>query len=138
MTTAIDTNVLVALWNPSDSLNTAAASAIVSIPDRLMICGAVYAELLASPSRTEDFLNTFFSDARIDIDWTIDENIWRIAGRAYSKYATRRRKTRSGHPRRILADFLIGAHAYENGYSLLTLDKGLYRQAFPKLRITCI
>jgi len=30
---------------------------------------------------------------------------------------------------------LIGAHALEKGYSLLTLDDGIYRAAFPKLHI---
>jgi predicted nucleic acid-binding protein len=35
-------------------------------------------------------------------------------------------------PRRILADFLIGAHALVNGYKL-TLDAGTYRVSFAKL-----
>jgi predicted nucleic acid-binding protein len=38
-------------------------------------------------------------------------------------------------PRRILADFLIGAHACERGYRLLTLDDRLYRAAFPDLAL---
>lgn len=39
------------------------------------------------------------------------------------------------HPRRILADFLIGAHALTNGYALLTLDKSGFRSAFPALKL---
>jgi hypothetical protein len=69
------------------------------------------------------------------VDWSMDESVWRAAGKSFQKYATRRRKQRSGQPRRILADFLIGAHALEKGYSLLTLDDGIYRAAFPKLHI---
>ena len=37
--------------------------------------------------------------------------------------------------RRILADFVIGAHALANGCRLLTLDDRLYRSAFPTLAI---
>ncbi len=69
------------------------------------------------------------------IDWTTDESIWRVAGKAFERYANRRHKQKAGSPRRILADFLIGAHALEEGYSLLTLDEGIYRAAFPKLQI---
>ena len=36
---------------------------------------------------------------------------WRVAGKAFQKYASRRQKQQAGRPRRILADFLIGAHA---------------------------
>jgi len=38
-------------------------------------------------------------------------------------------------PRRILADFLIGAHATVNGYKLLTMDAGVYRAGFPRLAV---
>ncbi|HXQ32981.1 MAG TPA: PIN domain-containing protein [Anaerolineales bacterium] len=102
---------------------------------KLIICGAVFAELLAFPRRTETFLNQFLNDTGIVVDWAIDESIWRAAGKSFQKYAARRRKQRAGQPRRILTDFLIGAHAHENGYSLLTLDEGMYRTAFPKLHI---
>ena len=98
-----------------------------------MICGAVFAELLASPGATENFVLHFCTEVGIAIDWMDDESIWRSAGRAYGEYAKKRRRSKTGQPRRILADFLIGAHAAENGYALLTLDKRIYRTAFPKL-----
>jgi predicted nucleic acid-binding protein len=41
-------------------------------------------------------------------------------------------------PRRILADFVIGAHALRRAYALLTLDDRLYRLAFPRLEIMSI
>ena len=65
----------------------------------------------------------------------MDESVWQTAGKSFQKYASRRRKQKAGQPRRVLADFLIGAHALEKGYSLLTLDEGLYRAAFRKLHI---
>ena len=45
------------------------------------------------------------------------------------------RKPPDAGPRRILADFLIGAHALEGGHTLLTLDDHLYRKAFPRLAV---
>jgi len=137
MITAIDTNVLVALWDRDDSLNLAAQVGLDAAFARgkLVITGAVFAELLAFPRRTEKFLNRFLEDTGMTVDWATDEAIWRVAGRAFQKYANRRRKRGAGDPRRMLADFLIGAHALEKGYSLLTLDDGIYRAAFPRLQI---
>jgi predicted nucleic acid-binding protein len=40
--------------------------------------------------------------------------------------------------RRILADFLIGAHAHTSSYRLLTLDERLYKEAFPTLTVETI
>src|SRR5208283_2496874 len=50
----------------------------------------------------------------------------------------RRRKRRDPSSRRILADFLIGAHAHTRSYRLLTLDERLYKAAFPTLTIETI
>jgi predicted nucleic acid-binding protein len=36
------------------------------------------------------------------------------------------------------ADFVIGAHALVKGYTLLTLDEGMYRTAYPRLRIVTV
>ena len=135
MATAIDTNILVAFWTSEDRTNTALEQALdsASAEGGLVICGAVFAELLAAPQATEDFILEFCSDAGISIDWSTDEAIWKAAGQAYRHYAKNRRRNKAGQPRRILTDFIIGAHAAENGHSLLTLDKKIYRSAFPKL-----
>jgi predicted nucleic acid-binding protein len=140
MTTAIDTNVLVALWNEDDTLNTAARSALDAALShgKLVISAPVFAELLAAPSRNEALLDSFCKDTSILVDWELSEAIWRAAGRAFQAYASRRRKGAYSGPRRILADFLIGAHAMQRGYQLLTLDDGLYRTAFPRLSVVTI
>ena len=137
MITALDTNVLVALWDRDDTLNSAAQLALDAAFARgkLVISGAVFAELLAFPQRNETFLDQFLKDTGSAVDWSTDESIWRVAGKAFQKYANRRQRKKAGSPRRILADFLIGAQALEKGYSLLTLDDGIYRAAFPKLQI---
>jgi predicted nucleic acid-binding protein len=136
VTTVVDTNVIAALWESRDAVNRAARTALDDALDRggLIVPAPVFAELLAFPRRTEAFLNTFFRDTGIAIDWHVSEGVWRAAGRAFGAYASRRRQGRSV-PRRILADFLIGAYAEQNGYTLLTLDRGIYRPAFPKLKL---
>jgi predicted nucleic acid-binding protein len=136
MTTAIDTNIVVALWDNDNALNTAAQQALDASLTRgqLVIAAPVFAELLACPDRDESFLNGFFRDTGITVEWILDEAIWRVAGLAFQAYATRRRTQRDSGPRRILADFLIGAHAVQNKYHLLTLDDRIYRAAFPTLK----
>jgi predicted nucleic acid-binding protein len=137
MTTAIDTNVVVALWDRDPALNSTAQAALDEALGRgaLIIAGPVFAELMAAPGRSESFLDSFCRETAINIDWSLKESVWRAAGRAFQTYAARRRKHRDPGPRRILADFLIGAHALEGGYPLLTLDDHLYRTAFPNLTV---
>jgi predicted nucleic acid-binding protein len=137
MTTAIDTNVIVALWDAEDTLHRVARAALDKAFDEgtLVISGAVYAELLAAPGRTEAFIDEFCEETGIEVEWEVGERVWRVAGAAFQSYSARRRKQRSAEPRRILTDFLIGAHALVSGYKLLTLDVGIYQASFPKLGV---
>jgi len=137
MTTAIDTNVIVALWDAEDSLHRAARAALDKAFNEgtLVISGAVYAELMAAPGRTEAFVDRFCEETGIGVEWEIGERVWRAAGTAFQGYAARRRKQKGAEARRILADFVIGAHALVNGYKLLTMDAGIYQASFPKLAI---
>jgi predicted nucleic acid-binding protein len=137
MTTALDTNVVVAFWGPEPSLSIAVQTALESAfsHGNLTVAAPAFAELVAGPGRTEDFVNGFFEDTGIAIDWELSEEVWRSAARAFRGYAERRRKHRDLGTRRILADFLIGAHAAVSGYTLLTLDERLYRAAFPTLKL---
>jgi len=137
MTTAIDTNVIVALWDRDPTLSLAAQSALDTALSQggLVASAPVIAELMAAPGRSEIFLDTFFRDTGIAVEWNLPEAVWRAAGRAFQKYTARRKEKPVSGPRRILADFLIGAHASERGYRLLTLDDRLYRAAFPGLTL---
>lgn len=136
MTTAIDTNVLVALWDTDARMNTAAQKALDLAQEQgsLVISGAVYAELLALPGRSERMLDGFFGGTGIHVDWESREGIWRAAGKAFQAYVSRRKK-KGEMPRRILADFYIGAHASIHRYRLMTLDQRLYFASFPELEI---
>lgn len=140
MTTAIDTNIIIALWDRDASLSSAAQIGLEAAFSRggLVIAAPVFAELLAAPGRTEAFVDAFLEDTAIAVDWDLDEMLWRAAGRAFQRYAERRRKQRDSGTRRILADFMIGAHAEARAYHLLTLDERIYRAAFPKLVVETI
>jgi len=94
MTTAIDTNVIVALWDRDKALSLAAQSGLDSALGRgsLVMAAPVFAELMAAPGRRESFLDSFCKDTGIIIDWNLEELVWRTAGRAFQAYAGRRRK----------------------------------------------
>ena len=137
MTTAVDTNVVIALWDKDSTLSLAAQTALDMAFNRgtLVAAAPVFAELIAAPGRSETFVSSFLEETGIGVDWELPERVWRLAGRAFQAYAERRRKQRDAGARRILADFVIGAHALANGCRLLTLDDRLYRSSFPTLAI---
>ncbi len=83
MTTVIDTNVIVALWDRDLALSTAAQSALDAALQQgaLIVPAPVFAELMAAPGRNERFLDAFFRDTGILVDWNLDQRAWRMAGR---------------------------------------------------------
>lgn len=138
MTIAIDTNVLQALWTgtPTAILDAQTALERASRQGALVISPIVYAELVAAPGRDLDAIDIFVDVTRIRIDWHLEPAVWRTAAVAFQGYAERRRtQERGSGPRRILADFVIGAHALHHASALLTFDQGLYHAAFPALTI---
>lgn len=138
--TAIDTNVFIALWQNEPALSHAAEAALESAFRRggLVIAAPVFAELIASPGRTESFVGSFLEENGVLIDWSLSEATWRSAARVFQAYVERRRKQRDPGTRRLLVDFIIGAHADSNGYRLLSLDERHYRAAFPRLKVDSI
>jgi predicted nucleic acid-binding protein len=140
MKTSVDTNVFAALWKADDALNSMAKRGLDRALDvgELVISAPVYAELVAAPGRSEAIVDAFFRETGVSVDWLIDERIWREAGRAYQLYANARRRRREPGRRRVLADFIIGAHAVVRGARLLTFDSRIYRSAFPSLDVISI
>ena len=100
-----------------------------------MISAPVFAELLAYPKMTPHFLDRFLMDERIEVDFDLGEEIWREAGHRFAKYSERRRKSRGGVARRLLADFVIGSHALLRADRFLTFHAGCYEKDFSDLRI---
>ncbi len=101
----------------------------------LVLSGVVFAELLAFPGATELRLEAFMVETGIESDFGFGEAVWREAGRRFSKYAERRRRADGGEPKRMLADFLVGAHAFVRAERLITLDKRRYVRDFPELTL---
>lgn len=138
MTVAIDTNIFVALWQGTAAVAHAARISLerAGQDGALVIAPPVYAELIAAPKRNVAAIEAFLEAAHVDVDWELDKIVWQTAALAYQGYARRRREQHSASgPRRILADFIIGAHAGILASALMTFDQGIYRMAFPSLRI---
>lgn len=134
---ALDTNVVSPILNRAEP----AAQHLSIFLDQcnqdndLVVCGPVYAELLAGPHASVDLLDEFLDGVSVTVDHTLSLVIWRTAGDAFREYGERR--VSSGHqwPRRILADFVIGAHALEYATALITFDGDDFRCMFPTLAI---
>jgi predicted nucleic acid-binding protein len=137
MTTAIDTNVIVALWDRDENPSAGVLAALEAATQRgpLIISVPVFSELGAAPGRREAFVGSFLADTGIVVELVLGESVWRLAAQAFHEHAARRRRRPEPGPRRILADLLIGAHALVRGCRLLTRDDRLYRAAFPELEI---
>lgn len=132
---SLDTNILVALLyrEASTSAVVAALDGLGDMPLHIHI--SVYAELLAAPRMSQEVLDNFLQTYAITLDAATSPEEWFMAGRAFREYAERRRRSGGGQPRRLLVDFVVGAHAMHHGQTLLTLDPQHYRQGFPELRV---
>ena len=136
MRTALDTNVLSALWSGEPSArNIESALFKARSEGGLVICAPVYCELLAYPSASRRFVKEFLFETGIFVDFILDEQIWQRAATAFVAYAERRRRSHGGSPKRLLVDFVVAAHALFSADRLMTLDGTRYRQDFPRLQI---
>lgn len=136
MRTAVDTNVISALWSKEPSApDIAWRLGNAKTEGGLVVGGPVYAELLAYPKATESFVNNFLADTGIDVDFEFPRPVWLEAGRRFARYANRRRKTAHQGSKRLLADFIIGAHALTQADRLMTLDPKRFKLDFPELKL---
>jgi predicted nucleic acid-binding protein len=138
--TALDTNILSALWSrePLASQISARLADLYS-EGGLVICGHVYVELYANPyakpSVREGFIDQFLSKTGITVEFDLSESIWHSAAKGFGSYASRRRHSGGGTPKRLPVDFLIAAHASFRADQLMTLDSRPYKEDFPGLRL---
>ena len=137
--TALDTNIVSALLSrEASTVQIAARLENAKRAGTLVISGVVFAELLAHPTMPADGLRTFLDATRIEADFELSQAMWTTAGERYARYAQRRRTSTGQFPRRLLADFLIGAHALRRADQLLTLDPRRYAQDFPGLHLATV
>ncbi|MGD0567724.1 MAG: type II toxin-antitoxin system VapC family toxin [Candidatus Sulfotelmatobacter sp.] len=136
MRTALDTNILSpVLSGAPESEQIVAQLLTVRSEGALVISGPVFVELSAIPAinfeRTEETLR----EISVAIDFDLGEDVWRLAANRFSAYANRRRLSGGGQTKRLLADFVIAAHALLQADRLMTRDASRYRQDFPQLRL---
>jgi hypothetical protein len=136
MRTAIDTNILSALWSGEAGAGRIATSlGEARVNGALVISAPVYVEALAHPSITPHAVQQFLRATGIAVDFDLGEAVWREAAAGFAAYAERRRRSSGDSPKRLLVDFVIAAHALLHADRLMTLDPRRYQRDFPNLRI---
>ena len=130
VTTAADTNILLDVFIP-DTDNSPESGELLRVARQrgpLLVCDVVYAELVLQ-FESRDALDTALHSVGATVS-PINTDIAYTAGLRWGQYR------RAGGPRtRILADFLIGAHAIATAETFLSRDHGFYSTYFPTLQI---
>lgn len=120
MTLSLDTSVLIAVQ--AGEPRAAWVAEQLDAAHSLLVCAPVIAELRPSLPDAEHWVSSF----GIRIDWEFSRAMWQRIGILHAEYALRRQKSGAGLPRRLVTDFLIGAHAEARGHALLTLNPADY------------
>ena len=130
MITAVDTNVLLDILVPNEEFYERSADALQesATAGSLVICDTVYAELSIHFERQQE-CDAFLESSEIRVQALTREAHF-LASRVWRIY-----RQQGGKRVRILADFLIGAHAQEQATRLLSRDRGFYQRLFPSLRL---
>ncbi len=128
MITAVDTNILLDILVPNEQFYEASADALQEAAGEgsLVISDIVYAELCVH-FETQRECDAFLEGNEIRVQALIREAHF-LASRAWRTY-----RQQGGKRTRILADFMIGAHAQKQATRLVSRDRGFYRKLFPSL-----
>jgi predicted nucleic acid-binding protein len=136
MRTALDTNILSPIWSGAPTASAMIAQlSKVRAEGALVVSAPVFVELSAVPGLNVQVVRKALVEMTIAIDFDLDEDVWQLAATGFAAYAIRRRRSGRGSPKRLLADFVIAAHALLKADRLMTLDAKRYSQDFPKLRV---
>lgn len=128
MITAVDTNVLIDVFGADPRFGPRSAKALrVCLNEGAVVaCSAVWSETRVAFPSDEAFFDAMRT---LEVGFSAPtERASTLAGQSFKKY-----RAAGGKRDRVIADFLIGAHATEQCERLLTRDRGYYRKCFSGL-----
>lgn len=133
MRISLDTNILIGIFDntPEGRSDDDLLQKLQADGHVLLVCGVVYTELMAHPRMDRATLDATLRLGGVEVDYETPPAIYVTAGEAYRSYVERRRRSGDkSSPRRVAADFLIGAHAQHRADRLMTRNPGDFKD-FP-------
>ncbi len=130
MITAIDTNILIDIFGADPNYGGRSKEALRSsiLQGSVIACEVVWAEVI-SVFPTGSMAQQALEDIGIGYS-SLEADAAKKAGQLWKIY-----RDKGGKRTRMVADFLIGAHALHQADVLLTRDRGFYRLGIPSLKI---
>ena len=130
MITAVDTSVLIDVFGADPRFGAASANSLRLCLNEgaIVACAVVWSESRAAFANDDAFLR---AAQTLGIGFSAPtEQAAARAGAAWKKY-----RAAGGKRDRVIADFLIGAHAAAQCDRLLTRDRGYYKKYFSGIAI---
>ncbi len=130
MITSLDTSVILDILTDNPDFVRFSEQAIrkARSEGKLIICDAVLAEITPSLENMQ-MVKALLTDWQIEYSPLSKESAF-LAGNMNRNYLKRK-----GTSKRVLPDFLIGAHATLQADRLLARDRGYYRDYFSELKL---